>query len=144
MAQSDVMCSFTRPKGTSQGEAVITHEVRITFRASGTHRSKNEKSSPNGLLSFLVAEVGFFIALPSRIVETGVKRSFTPVSPCFVGYRYAKIAHCAVFACSPTTSFGARGGNSKSAPHPKRKPTRLGWFPFWLRRWDLNLTTSGL
>ena len=44
MAQSDVMCSFTRPKGTSQGEAVITHEVRITFRASGTHRSKNEKA----------------------------------------------------------------------------------------------------
>ena len=41
MAQSDVMCSFTRPKGTSQGEAVITHEVRITFRRGGTHRSKN-------------------------------------------------------------------------------------------------------
>ena len=45
MAQSDVMCSFTRPKGTSQGEAVITHEVRITFRASGTHRSKNKSTS---------------------------------------------------------------------------------------------------
>ena len=26
----------------------------------------------------------------------------------------------------------------------KEKPTRLGWFSFWLRRWDLNLTTSGL
>jgi len=43
MAQSDVMCSFPRPKDTSQGEAVITHAVRITFRTSGTHRSKNEK-----------------------------------------------------------------------------------------------------
>ena len=44
VGRSDVMCSFTRPKGTSQGEAVITHEVRITFRESGTHRSKNEKA----------------------------------------------------------------------------------------------------
>ena len=44
MAQSDVMCSFTRPKGTSQGEAVITNAVRITFRRGGTHRSKNEKA----------------------------------------------------------------------------------------------------
>ena len=26
----------------------------------------------------------------------------------------------------------------------KKKPTRLGWFSFWLRGWDLNLTTSGL
>ena len=57
--RSDVMCSFSRAKRTSLGEADITHEVHITFRASGTHRSKNEKSSPFGLLSFLVAEVGF-------------------------------------------------------------------------------------
>ena len=35
---------YSRAKRTSQGEAVITHAVRITFRASGTHRSKNEKA----------------------------------------------------------------------------------------------------
>ena len=58
-AQSDAMCSASRPKGTSQGEAVITHEVRNTFRASGTHRSKNGKStSYEVLFSFLVAGVG--------------------------------------------------------------------------------------
>ena len=44
MAQSNVMCSFPRAKRTSQGEAVITHEMRITFRVSGTHRSKNKKA----------------------------------------------------------------------------------------------------
>ena len=44
VGRSDAMRSFTRPKGTSQGEAVITHEVRITFRRDGTHRSKNEKA----------------------------------------------------------------------------------------------------
>ena len=54
------MCSFSRAKRTPQGEAVITHEVRITFRASGTHRSKNEKSTSfEVLFSFLVAEMGF-------------------------------------------------------------------------------------
>jgi hypothetical protein len=43
--RSEVMCSFARPKGTSQGEAVITHEVRITFRLRNTSFQKR-KSSP--------------------------------------------------------------------------------------------------
>ena len=53
---------------------------------------------------FLVAGVGFFIALPSRIVEICVWHSTHFISPCFVGYRCAKTAHCAVFACLPTPS----------------------------------------
>ena len=54
------MCSASRPKGTSQGEAVITQVVRNTFRRGGTHRSKNEKStSYEVLFSFLVAGMGF-------------------------------------------------------------------------------------
>jgi hypothetical protein len=34
-----------RAKRTSQGEAVITHEVRIAFRVSGTHRFKTKSTS---------------------------------------------------------------------------------------------------
>ena len=49
--RSDVMCSFTRPKGTSQGEAVITHAVRITFRVRNTSFQKR-KSSPMDCFRF--------------------------------------------------------------------------------------------
>lgn len=43
---------LSRAKRTLQCEAVITHEVRITS-ACGTHSSKNNKSSPVGLLLLL-------------------------------------------------------------------------------------------
>ena len=60
------MCSFTRPKGTSQGEAVITHEVRITFRASGTHRSKNKKAVHRTAFVFVLCSLNrcqvFYVA----------------------------------------------------------------------------------
>ena len=46
-----LLCSFPRAKRTSQGEAVITHEVRITFRLRNTSLQKRKQSS--GLLSFL-------------------------------------------------------------------------------------------
>ena len=44
MAQSDVMCSLLTREAHITAEGNITHEVRITFRTSGTHRSKNEKA----------------------------------------------------------------------------------------------------
>ena len=49
----------------------------------------------------------------------------------------------------PPTAFGGRDHGMVQIPpaaggRQKEKPTRLGWFSFWLRRWDLNLTTSGL
>ena len=40
-------------------------------------------------------------ALPSRIVERGSRHSRVSRSPCFVGYRFVKTAHRAVFARSP-------------------------------------------
>ena len=59
MAQSDVMCSFLTRR-SAHHKAKPTSRTKCASRsACGTHRSKNEKSSPNGLLSFLVAEMGF-------------------------------------------------------------------------------------
>gem|GEM_PF-4693793 len=127
MANSDVMCSFTRPKGTSLGEAVITHEVCITFRASETHRSKNEKQSI-GLLSFLVAGVRFFIARPSRIVEMCAKLSFASFLLAWWGIASRK-RHAVAFSLAhprpPPEVF-----ESKANPQPKRQGSPLDCLAF--------------
>ena len=77
------------PQRTSQGEAVITHEVSITFRLRNTSFQKR-KSSPIGLLSFLVAGRGFFIALRRRIVVCRASIHSARHTPCFVRSRGAK------------------------------------------------------
>ena len=104
---------------------------------------------------FHPAQVGFFIALPSRIVEICVRHSTHFISPCFVGYRCAKTAHCAVFACLPTPSAAAKRlpevvkrGKARRSNQRKKDtdwcPFRCAraikkiFLPFCLR--DLNLT----
>ena len=138
------MCSFPRAKRTSLGEAVITHEVRITFRASGTHRSKNE-SSPNGLLSFLVAGVGFFIALHRRIVVCRRLDASLTLGLAYSLRLAVSLGENDTQSFSPalpTTSSVGRGEQTSLLQPTEKAPF---WVPLrWLRGWDLNLTTSGL
>jgi hypothetical protein len=45
LAQSDVMCSLLTREAHITAKGNITHEVHITFRRGGTHRSKTKSTS---------------------------------------------------------------------------------------------------
>ena len=79
---------------------------------------------------FWLAVRGIFHCPPQSHSRNARKAYLCFISPCLVGYRGAKTCHRHLFACSPTTSCGGCGSNSKSASRAKRKPTRLGWFSF--------------
>ena len=122
---------------------------------------------------FLVAEVGFFIALQSRISASvgyrgyshhdrlqviASRRSPSCVVLCAMhslasklalwATPFAKTPHRGVFAAltqrATLVGITRRAERASHTPKAKKKTTRNGWFLFWLRRWDLNLTTSGL
>ena len=95
--------------------------------------------------SFLVAGVGFFIALPSRIVVA--RRSQAPSFNSLLGgvslrenaapRRFRLLTH--VLLRRPWWQFKI----STSEQKKETNPIGLVSF-FWLRGWDLNLTASGL
>ena len=58
-------------------------------------------------------------------------------------HRKRKKPRCGFFLLL-THSLLRRSCTPQVTPMQKEKPTRLGWFPFWMQGWDLNLTTSGL
>ena len=79
--------------------------------------------------------VGFFIAQSRRIVETGAKHSFTPVSPCFGESAWTKRRTVAFCSALPTPSAAASGYRrswigAKPARNQRKKDT--DWCPFFV------------
>ena len=112
------MCSFTRAKRTSQGEAVITHEVRITFRLRNTSFQKR-KSTSFEVLSFLVAGRGFTNPV---LRQRHYKTTFILRKTC-KSFEFAEVQNAI-------------------SHKQKQKPVRWTGFRFWLRGGDLNLLFS--
>ena len=99
-------------------------------------------------VSCLVAEVGFFIALHQIIVEMRAKHSFASFLldlAVSASQKRRTVAFLFAYPLPPTPM--AVGGVEQFKIRfatKKRKQSKRTAFSFWLRRWDLNLTTSGL
>ena len=126
----------------------------ISFSRDYTSQGqKNKKALKNQGFSwlylfyspYLVAEVGFFIALHRRIVVCRRLDASLTLGSAYslrLAVSLRQKQHSVVFALLPTTSSVGREAQT-SFPQPTKKDTKR--CPFrWLRRWDLNLTTSGL
>ena len=126
--QSDVMCSFSRAKHTSQSEAVLTHEVRITFRLRNTSFQKR-KSSPLDCFRFWLRRWDLKGPLENIVVSvrsTGLASD----TPCFLPCRVPSPSHRERSRSKPTPSPPLCGGGGsewlKSHRSKKRTDTRLG------------------
>ncbi len=114
---------------------------------SSCEKQRNQQRSPHGWKPALpvVAGVGF-VGPSENIVATGARHSRASVAPCF---RDALRQNTAP-RCFGLLTHDLREPGGRSVPPPpqnkragKQKTARMGCF-FWLRGWDLNLTTSGL
>ena len=112
---------------------------------------KRKKPTPN-----LWFDLGFFwlrrwdLKGPlENIVASGACAWRASDAPYFLPCRPPSPSHRERSYSKPTSSPSLcdGGGRDDSNPSPeacKKKNHPNGWFSFWLRRWDLNLTTSGL
>ena len=135
------------------------HGVFCVWHLLKSHYEKWVQKSPEALrhLGFLGwhplrmhnmgAEAGFFIALQSRIVANLRFGTLNLICSLLSSVSLVKNNIQLFLTSLPTTSFRRSWRNSKSTTEQritKRTSVWMSFLLFWVRRWDLNLTTSGL
>ena len=113
-------------------EAHITRWSRHHARSAhhvplAEHIVPKTKKQSIGLLSFLVAGVGFLCPPPNHS-RCAVQSQIASSSPWFGGFGCAKTLHRSLFACLPTPSAasGRRSRIGSNPAHAKRKNTPRG------------------
>jgi len=125
-----VLCSFSRTKCASQGEAGITHEVRITFRLRNTSFQKR-KSSPMDCFRFWLRRWDLKGALARYVaVRRSGSRSFGSLLWLHRSRKTTLSCFSLTNPLPPTAYGGRREWWFKSRPASKKKSNPIGLLSF--------------
>ena len=147
MAQSDVMRSFLTRRSAHHKAKPSSRTKCASRSACGTHRSKNEKAVQWTAFVFGCGG-GIFHCPPqshSRNAREACFASFLLALWGIAARKQRTVLFSLAHPLPPSAKRPKVVHRFKSTQAKKEKNTPRGCvFLFWLRGWDLNLTTSGL